>query len=113
MNKKLLFLGLLIGIFCSMATTSHAQTDYARADISAILEENDLHEAFARYTSVLVYFQPEEASRLGFTSANSRLNDRSAQTDTQTLQALESVRKTLQEIKNKNLSAGKRIEYHS
>ena len=112
MNKKLLFLGLLIGIFAAIATTSHAQTDYASADISAILEENDLHEAFARYTSVLVYFQPEEASRLGFTSANGRLNDRSAQTDTQTLQALESVRKTLQEINPKNLSAGKRIEYH-
>ena len=112
MNKKWLFLGLLSGILLSFPVVSQAQVDFSSGNVDVLLEENALREAFTRYTSILVFFQPEEASRLGFSAANNRLNDRALQSDMQILQALESLRKTMDGIDPKNLSASKRIEYH-
>lgn len=112
MNKKLLILGLLTGMLVSFAPTSHAQADFPISDVDTILEENALREAFTRYTSVMVFFQPEEATRLGFNAGNNRLNDRTLMTDNQTLQALEGLNNTLSQIDPKNLSDGKRIEFH-
>ena len=58
-----------------------AQTGFDTGNISAILEDNSLRDSFTRYSSVLTFFFPEEATRLGFTSGNNLLNDRTAQND--------------------------------
>lgn len=113
MNKKLMLLGLTAGVLFCFSPALHAQSDFSSmADIDTILEENTLREVFARYTSMLVFFQPEEATRLGLNAGNGRLNDRSVQADTQMLQALESVRTSLKAMDPKNLSEAKRADYH-
>ena len=112
MKNKLLVLGLVTGLLLSFPPATRAQSDFPSGNVDAILEENALREALTRYTSMLVFFQPEEASRLGFTAGNSRLNDRSLQTDEQMLQALEGVRTTLNAINSKALSDAKRVEYN-
>ncbi len=112
MNKKLFLMGLLTSVFAFFSPILHAQTDFWAADANSILEENALREAFSRYTSLLVFFQPEEATRLGFDAGNDRLNDRSAQTDIQTLQALENIRASLRDINAKNLPSVKRSDLH-
>ncbi len=112
MKKILLVLGLVLGVLLSFNPASRAQTVLPDANVDTILEENALREALTRYTSMLVFFQPEEASRLGLSAGNNRLNDRSATTETQMLQALESVFSTLKGINDKHLSPAKRIEYH-
>ncbi len=112
MNKKLFLMGLLAGAFAFWSPALHAQTDFMSADASSILEENALREAFSRYASLLVFFQPEEATRLGFDAGNNRLNDRSPLTDIQTLQALENIQDSLKEINLKSLPAAKRADLH-
>ncbi len=111
MNKQLTMGLLACGLF-AFNPMVHAQAGFDAGDINAILEDNALREALTRYTSVLVFFQPEEATRLGFTSGNNTLNDRSAQADTQALNALESVKRLLEEIDVKNLSKSKLAEYN-
>jgi len=113
MKNKWLVLGLIAAVLLTFNPVSRAQAIFSDNDnVDAILEENALREVFTRYTSMLVFFQPEEASRLGFNAGNARLNDRSASTDTQLLQALENVRTGLQAINAKHLSPAKRVEYH-
>lgn len=112
MKNKLLVLGLVTGVLLSFNPTVQAQGLSLDGNVDAILEENSLREAFTRYTSMLVYFQPEEASRLGFNAGNNRLNNRSAETEAQAQQALEAIRTTLNAINDKHLSPAKRAEYH-
>ena len=110
MNKKYVFLGsCLLGLFISAAPL-RAQANYDQDDISAILEDNALRDAATRYTSVLSFFFPEEATRLGFFSSNNLLNDRSPETESQALQALQSIREAVKTIDNGKLSQSKRAE---
>lgn len=111
MNKKIIGMGLLVWGMLSVSVTVQAQAGFASGDISAILEDNSLHDVTTRYTSVLTYFFPEEATRLGFTSGNHLLNNRSQQTDMQALQALTAVRSSLEQINARGLSASKRAEH--
>ncbi len=110
MNKKLLLLGLCAAGFFA-ASPLQAQMGFDSGDISAILEDNSLRDAFTRYTSVLTFFFPEEATRLGFTAGNNLLNDRTAQTDEQAMQAFKAVQNVLQQINFKALSPSKQAEY--
>lgn len=112
MNKKLFLMGLLAGAFVFFCPAVQAQADFMSADASSILEENALREAFSRYASLLVFFQPEEATRLGFDAGNNRLNDRTTLTDIQTLQALENIHASLKDINAKSLPAAKRANLH-
>ncbi len=111
MNKKLLFMGLCAAGLLGAAPALEAQTGMQSGSISAILEDNSLRDTFLRYTSVLSYFFPEEATRLGFTAGNHLLNDRTAQTDDQALQAFKAVEASLQQIDIKTLSASRQAEY--
>ena len=111
MNKKLLWLGLCAAGLLTSSTALQAQTGFDSGSISAILEDNSLRDAFTRYTSVLTFFFPEEATRLGFTNGNNLLNDRTAQTDEQALQAFKAVQNSLKEINLKSLSPSKQAEY--
>ena len=112
MTKKLFLVGLAAGFFTFFAPVSYGQIDFANGDVDAILEENALREAFTRYTSMLAFFQPEEATRLGLTTANNRLNTRTPQNQEQALQALESVRTLIDSIDVKNLSAQRKADFH-
>ncbi len=112
MNKKLFLMGLLAGACMFFNLDVQAQTDFMSADASSILEENALREAFSRYASLLVFFQPEEATRLGFDAGNNRLNDRTTLTDIQTLQALENIQASLKDVNVKSLPAAKRTDLH-
>ncbi|MBO5910757.1 MAG: DUF885 family protein [Elusimicrobiaceae bacterium] len=111
MNKKLMFMGFLAVGLLSFSPALQAQTGFESGNISAILEDNSLRDTFTRYTSVLTFFFPEEATRMGFTIANNTLNDRSAQTDDQALQAFRAVQSALEQINVKALSANKQAEY--
>lgn len=110
MNKKLLVLGLCATALFTLSP-AQAQTEFETGSISAILEDNSLRSAYTRYTSVLTFFFPEEATRMGFTAGNHLLNDRSAQTDDQALQAFKTIQSSLQQINVNALSASKQAEY--
>ncbi len=104
MNKfvcctALLGLGLLI-----TAPAAKAQAAFDFESIDTLIEDNRLTDAANRYASVTLSFFPERATRLGFSSANSRLNDRSAQTEAAALNALRAVQETVDEIKPAQLS---------
>ena len=111
MNKKLLWMGLCAVGLLGLPPALEAQTGFDTGNISAILEDNSLRDSFTRYSSVLTFFFPEEATRLGFTSGNNLLNDRTAQNDEQALQALRAVQTNLRQIDVKALSASKQAEY--
>ena len=111
MNKKLLLLGLCAAGLCTLSPAAKAQTGFESGNISAILEDNSLQDAFTRYTSVLTFFFPEEATRWGFSAGNHLLNDRSTQTDDQALQAFKAVQKVVEQINFKALSPSKQAEY--
>lgn len=111
MNKKLIVAGLAIVGLLSVVPFVQAQSEMELGDINSILEDNSLHEVTTRYAAVLSFFFPEEASRLGITTANSKLNDRSAEMEEQALQALQSVRENLNQLNPKNLSDNKRADF--
>lgn len=104
-------MGLCVVGLLSATPTLQAQTGFDSGDISAILEDNSLRDAYTRFSSVLTFFFPEEATRLGFTAGNNLLNDRSAETDNQALQAFKAVQSALEQINQSSLSASKQAEY--
>ncbi len=110
MNKKVL-LGLgVLGLLATVPVVQ-AQSEMELGDINAILEDNSLRENTTRYASVLSFFFPETASRLGVSTANGKLNDRSAELEDQALQALLSLQNTLKQVDQRALSESKRAEY--
>lgn len=98
------------GLLC-VSPALQAQTSFETGSISSILEDNSLRDAFTRYTSVLTFFFPEEATRMGFPAGNNLLNDRSTQTDDQAMQAFKAVQTALRQINVKALSPSKQAEY--
>lgn len=110
MKHKLLLMGLCAAGLLTLSPALEAQT-FESGNISSILEDNSLRDMYARYTSVLTFFFPEEATRLGFTSGNHLLNDRTTQTDDQALQAFRAVQNSLEQIDIQTLSPNKQAEY--
>ncbi len=110
MSNKLTYTCLaILGLVCG-ATPAVAQTAEI-GNIGAILADNSLRDAVILYTSDVVFFFPEEATRLGFSNANNRLNDRTAQTDAQALQAFRAIQDTLGKLDIQELSPSKQADY--
>ena len=114
MNKKGLFLGLLLFPFAvsNAAIISPMLDEFPKEDVSTILEDNSFKELTTRYSSVITFFLPEEATRLGFSLGNNAVNDRSSQTDTQLLQVFRAILDSLEQIDVKKLSNEKQMEYN-
>lgn len=94
-----------------LAAPLYAQ-DFSDFDnIDTLLTDNMLEEAANRYASVILSFQPEQASRLGFSSANNQLNYRTPQQSAQFLAALRAVRESLLALNKKDLSPAKQADY--
>ncbi len=111
MNKKILVASLGVLGLLFLSPVLKAQSEMELGDINAILEDNSLREATTRFASVLAYFFPEEASRLGVTAGNSKLNNRSAESEEEALQALHAVQDNLKQVDPRRLSENKRVEY--
>lgn len=107
--KKNCFFSLL-GCACGLLAFSaaNAQTGFDFGNIDFLLTDNALDDAANRYASVTLTSEPERAGRLGFTSANAKLNDRSPRAQAAQLAALRAVRNALDEISAKQLSPSKR-----
>lgn len=111
-SKKIILAAIgTLGLLGMTATVCPAQSVYSPGNISSILEDNSLRDATTRYVSVYSFFFPEEASRLGFTTDRTTLNDRTPETDAQALQAIEAVRNSLNEISKERLSPSKIPDY--
>ena len=109
--KKNCFFSLL-GCACGLLAFSaaNAQTGFDFGNIDFLLTDNALDDAANRYASVTLTSEPERAGRLGFTSANAKLNDRSPRAQAAQLAALRTVRDALDEISAKQLSPSKRAD---
>lgn len=109
--KKNCFFSLL-GCACGFLAFSaaNAQTGFDFGNIDFLLTDNALDDAANRYASVTLTSEPERAGRLGFTSANAKLNDRSPRAQAAQLAALRAVRNALDEISAKQLSPSKRAD---
>ena len=103
-----------IGVLCAglcFASNAFAQVSFNFENIDTMLTDNLLDEAAKRYSSVILSFHPEQATRLGFSSANNKLNTRSQKQTTQMLTVLYSVRESLKAIDVKQLSEAKQADY--
>ena len=111
MKKNVFFavLGCACGFFAF--STANAQTGFDFGNIDFLLTDNALDDAANRYASVTLTSEPERAGRLGYTSANAKLNDRSPRAQAAQLAALRAVRKTLDEMTAKQLSPSKRADF--
>lgn len=109
--KKNCFFSLL-GCACGLLAFSaaNAQTGFDFGNIDFLLTDNALDDAANRYASVTLTSEPERAGRLGFISANAKLNDRSPRAQAAQLAALRAVRNALDEISAKQLSPSKRAD---
>ena len=105
----------LISLFAAalFLITSPAVAQWALMDqdIDTIMEERTFDDAVNRYNSIIFSAQPEEATRLGFFSANEHLNVRTPQQNTQILAALLTVQEAVDKIDTTHLSPAKQIDY--
>ena len=110
MKKNCFFslLGCACGLLAFSAANAQAGFDFGNIDF--LLTDNALDDAANRYASVTLTSEPERAGRLGFTSANAKLNDRSPRAQAAQLAALRAVRNALDEISAKQLSPSKRAD---
>lgn len=105
---KPLFLGtVLAGLVCA-APVYAQQFDFEGID--TLLADNMLEEAANRYSSVLLSFRPEEATRRGISSSYDKLNARTPQQSAQMLAALRSVKTALDALQEKTLSDSKQAD---
>ena len=79
-------------------------------NIDAIMEDNALTDTVNRYSAVQLSFFPEQATRLGFESANNKLDRRDTERDAQAMRAYNIVEESLKELNQKNLSVSKRTD---
>lgn len=79
-------------------------------DIDEILSNNALQNAANRYNSTLLYFFPEQTTRMGIIFGNGLLNVRTPQQEGQAAQALHAVTTDLDFVEKKALSKGRRID---
>ena len=109
MNYKSVTWGLVCAGLC-WAVPSYAQVSFDFDSIDTLLTDNMLDEAAGKYSSVMLSFQPEQATRLGFSSANEKLTLRTAQQSAQMLAALRAVRQSVEQLDAKQLSPAKQID---
>jgi len=109
MNYKSVTWGLVCAGLC-WAVPSYAQVSFDFDSIDTLLTDNMLDEAAGKYSSVMLSFQPEQATRLGFTSANEKLTLRTPQQSAQMLAALRAVRQSVEQLDAKQLSPAKQID---
>ena len=101
-------------VFCAgllLPVYAQAQEAFAISDIETVLEDNMLNEVSNRYSSVILSFLPEEATRLGYSTVDDKLNVRTEAQSKQTLSALRSVEKSLDKINNKKLSDPRKVDH--
>lgn len=107
--KKLFCALLSLSLFTAPAAQAIDLGDFDNID--AIMEDNALTEAANRYSAVQLSYFPENATRVGFESANNKLDQRDGERDAQALRAYNIVEETLKEVNRKNLSEPKKTEY--
>lgn len=104
-----LILSSLCAVLC-LCPFASAQISFDFEDIDTIMQDNEFNDIANRYGSILLSFFPERASRLGFTSANTQLDDRTPQNSAQALSALQGLRRQLEAIDSKSLSVAKQAD---
>ncbi len=109
-NFRRVMLPLLAVLSLSFTQTLFAQATFDFENIDTILEDNAFNDIANRYASVLLSLFPERGTRLGFSSANTLLDERTPQHSAHALSALQSIRKQLEEIKPSTLSAAKQAD---
>ena len=87
-----------------------AQNAFDIDNIETILEDNMLNDVANRYSSVIFSFLPEEATRLGYSSADTKLDARTVEQHEQALDAFKAVERNLDKIEEKRLSPQKKTE---
>ena len=98
--------------FSLLAAPSVQAMDLGDFDnIDAIMEDNALTDTINRYSAVQLSFFPEYATRLGFESANGRLDQRDQERDAQALRAYNVVEDSFNEVVQKNLSEARKTDY--
>ncbi|MBQ7907946.1 MAG: DUF885 family protein [Elusimicrobiaceae bacterium] len=107
--KKLLCTLLSISLLSAPAAQAIDLGDFDNID--AIMEDNALTDTANRYGSIQLSFFPEFATRLGFESANNKLDQRDPERDAQALRAYNIVEESFSEVERKNLSESKKTEY--
>lgn len=107
--KKLLCVLLSASLFLSPAAQAASFSGFDNID--AIMEDNALTEVSNRYSAMQLSFFPEFATRIGFESADNKLDRRDAERDAQALRALAIVEESLGEVRQKNLSEPKQTDY--
>ena len=80
------------------------------ADIDEVLSNNAFQNASNRYTSMLLYFFPEQTTRMGMTLGNNQLNVRTPQQEKQAEQAFRAVAADLDFIEKKALTKSRQID---
>lgn len=105
MKKLLATLLISLGILPTFAIASEF------ANIDEALSNNALHNVSNRYISTLLYFFPEQTTRMGFTIGNHQLNTRTKQQELQAIQALHAVDSDTGIINEKALSKDRQIDF--
>lgn len=110
---KKLFLPVLCVAITMFATALPVRADGLASfeNIDSLIEDNSLTEIANRYNALLLSYRPEQASHLGYMSANGLLNQRTPATEASITAALKTIKETLDEINVKKLSPSKRADY--
>ncbi len=97
----------------SLFTAPSAQVlDFAGFDnIDTIMEDNSFTDTANRYSAVQLSYFPERATRLGFESADNKLDARDEERDARALRALHIVQDNFKQLNRKRLSEQKKTEY--
>ena len=109
-NYRSLVAFLLAGLIACTGPITHAQSTAGLTDIDTLLADNEFNDLTARYSSVLLTSFPERGTRLGYSSANEILDNRSPQHSAQALISLRSVREQFNRVKSNKLSEAKRAD---
>ena len=104
MKKILAVLLMMLGILPVFAESD------GLSDIDEILSDNAFRNASNRYTSMLLYFFPEQTTRMGMVLGNSQLNVRTPQQETQATQALRAVTTDLDFVEKEALNKSRQID---
>jgi len=107
--KKIICALLSLSLFSS---PSAQVLDFAGFDnIDTIMEDNSFTDTANRYSAVQLSYFPEKATRLGFESADNKLDSRDEERDARALRALHIVQDSFKQLNRKKLSEPKKTEY--
>lgn len=102
---------LCIGLCVASSISAQVLDATDMGSIDTIMEDNALTDVANRYSSVQLSYFPEHATRLGFDSANNKLDSRTVERDAQALRALHIVQDSLKNIRRKRLSESKKTDF--